>query len=578
MKKKALFVGLMGFLIILWQTSAEAARSFTVTQTNPAPPAPVTMGTTVSFTFRITNTNTGGNSGERIYEVRFRLPGTGNTFSSTTAAPVGWTRTAYSTTSVTFRASSWNNSIATAGNGPTTFMDFTLVLVLRTTSADTTETLRDARSSYTTTTTGPPFTRLSRVTVSNPGSWALKSLEITSFQFTDLSGNPVTSVVSGTSFRLVMTVRNRSTVTQSSIVSNPPSPTPVKNGAGGTTGTVNESLTSTVYSPNPLTLASGASGTITFTYSTNSNDDGTIYFTANARNNSNNATSATATSPTLDVSRFSAGITISPACAYNGQNITVTMLLTNGFPYNIINVTPTLNTAGAPVSYVSGPSPSSPNGPVPADGTFTFTWTYQISGGTIGQTFNFTGSATGTGQTGGNPTRTTSTSTSNTARRGGYNITLTLTPDQVDASSTNQELLFSVENQGCANVNSVSIAIPSGWTTAGDNYSLIEQAGSNPPLEDTWTVSSVPGTNPVVFTASGGQLPLDLASPKSGDFAIVFSTTPATNTVDTFNVTITDANGTPLTKSGGSVTVNSFNTAPGGGNYTRTQILQENFP
>jgi hypothetical protein len=158
---------------------------------------------------------------------------------------------------------------------------------------------------------------------------------------------------------------------------------------------------------------------------------------------------------------------------------------------------------------------------------------------------------------------------------------LTLTPDEVDASSTNQEILFSVENQGCAAVNSVSVAIPAGWTTAGDNYSLIDQTSPNPPLEDTWTVPLVPGTNPVVFTASGGQLPLDLTTPLSGDFGIVFSATPACTTPPCnfdFNVTITDSNGTPLTKSGGTVAVNSFNTAPGGGNYTRTQILQENFP
>jgi hypothetical protein len=57
---------LIGIFLFLWQATAEAARRFTVTQTNPLPPAQITMGDTVPITFRITNTSTGGNTGERI--------------------------------------------------------------------------------------------------------------------------------------------------------------------------------------------------------------------------------------------------------------------------------------------------------------------------------------------------------------------------------------------------------------------------------------------------------------------------------------------------------------------------------
>lgn len=43
------------------------------------------MGSTQTLTFTITNSSSGGNICERIYEMRFRLPGTGTVFSSATA-------------------------------------------------------------------------------------------------------------------------------------------------------------------------------------------------------------------------------------------------------------------------------------------------------------------------------------------------------------------------------------------------------------------------------------------------------------------------------------------------------------
>ncbi len=548
-----------GIIIVLtlsvWGGPAEAARSYTITQT-PAMPALVTMGSTGTLTYRITNTNSGGNAGERIYQVRFRLPGTGTTFSGTTAAPAGWTRTAYSTTSVTFRAASWGNAIVTGA-----FLDFPIVFVFRSTTVDTNETLRDIRAYNTTTTTGPPFTNLGSVTTNNPGSWTLKSLEVTSVQITDLTGTPITLLTAGTSFRLVMTVRNRSTATQTSIVSNPNPPTAVK------TGTVTQTLTSTVYSPSPLTLAAGASGTITFTYSTLATDTGTIYFTAPVRNNTGTATSATATSPTLTVGifKFTASITVSSSCRYSGQSFTVTMTLTNTYVENIINVTPTLSVslAGAPLTLTSGPSPAAPNGPVPASGgTFAFTWVYAVTAAANGEAFTFDGTATGTGAISGTP-RTTPASSSPSTKAGGYLVAVTST----NASSTNDEISWTFQNNGCAATNSVAIPIPAGWTWSGDTYSLVD-SGVGTSVE-TWTVS---GSNPVVFTAPvvadqqyvGGQ----------GEYRLTFSTTPTATGPNAFTLTITDANGYAAAVPT-SVTVNPFNT--GGLNDVGTTIWQEQY-
>ena len=102
------------FLLAAWSDAAFAARTFTYLQA-PAAGTKFSMGTTQALSYQISNTATGGNAGERIYEIRFRI-NSGSTFSSGTAAPAGWTRTAYSTTSVTFRATSWANAIAVGGS------------------------------------------------------------------------------------------------------------------------------------------------------------------------------------------------------------------------------------------------------------------------------------------------------------------------------------------------------------------------------------------------------------------------------------------------------------------------------
>ena len=522
------------FLLGLWSDMAYAARTYTNLQT-PVAGSQFDMGSAQSLTYQITNTATAPNTAERIYEVRFRLPGTGTVFLGSTAAPAGWTRVLFSTTSVTFRANAWANAIVLGGS-----LGFTLAMTMRTTTADVNETLRDIRSRFTTTTV-PPFTNLGSITTALAGAWTLKSLGITSFQITDLFGTPVSAITAGTSFRLVMTVRNNSSITQNNIVSNPNPPTAVK------TGTVTQVLTGTVGSP--LSLVAGASGTITFTFSTVGTDGGTIYFTADARNGAT-VTSRLATSTTLAVSRFAAAIASSLACQYAGSNITITMTLTNSFPYSILNVTPTLTpVAGAPVTYVSGPTPTAPIANVPVSPpTTAITWVYQINA--IGATnpFTFSGSATGTGNTGGSPIITSQPTISSNISRGGF--TVSIDPAVVNAASTNVELKTTVTNNGCASVNSVTITAPAGWTGASDAYSLVNLSAIS--AIETWTSA---GANPVIFTAPNiaGQMPVL----QTGDFSIVYATTPAAATASIFTIRLTDANGNfedvPFT-----VTVNAF--------------------
>ncbi len=490
------------------------------------------MGSTQTLTYTITNTATAPNNTERIYQMRFRL-NSGSLFNASTAAPAGWTRSAFSTTSVTFLASSWANAIPVGSS-----KSFSLIINMRTTSQDaTTERLRDMRGYFSTTTTGPPFTNAGSLTTGSPGLWVLKSLSITSFQITDTLGNPISAISGGTSFQVRMTVKNVSNTTRT-VTSNPTPPTPNK------VGTVTQSLTATTGSP--LNLAAGVSGTIIFTYSTVASDNGTISFTASAQNSAS-ITSSVKTTGALSVSSFVASIAVLPTCQYSGSNVTTTMTVSNGsllFP--VTAVTPTLTpVAGAPVTLVSGPTPAS-IASIAASGSGSFTWVYQVNSVGTTNPFTFSGSATGT-RNGSTVTSPNSTSTPGTTR--GIFVA-TVNPTVTNAGSGSVELTFDIANSGCASVNSVAITIPAGWTYAGDAYSLVNLTSTT--SIETWTVA---GANPITFTAPNvaGQLPVTF----NGDFSLVFSATPAAATTSVFNVRVTDANGAfldiPL-----SVTVNAF--------------------
>jgi hypothetical protein len=533
---------------------AHAARSYTYVQ-SPVPASAVfDFGSTQSLSYQITNTNTAPNTGERIYQMRFRMVGGGTSlFSATTAAPAGWTRTAFTTTSVTFRANSWANAIAVGGSAT-----FTLVMAMRTSTADVSETLRDMRAYYTTTTTGPPFTTLSSLTTNTPGSWTLKSLTITSFQITDTSGAVISSLTAGGSFRLVMTIKNNTTVTQNAIASNPNPPTAVK------TGTVTQGLTGTVTSPSPLNLAPGASGTITFTFSTVAGDNGTIYFTAAARVSAS-VTSASATSPTLTVATclLSASFTAPAAasCLYPGSNITLTLALTNNCGSPLTTVTPTLSTAG-PATLVSGPTPAS-IASLAVGATAPVNWTYQINSSVATNPFTFTGGATSAA-----PALTAPAATSPVITRGEFPTVIN--PLVTDASSTNVELAWTVTNNGCAAAKSVAVTFPAGWVWANDAYSLVNLSAVNP--VETWTSS---GANPVTFASP--DIPNQLPQTFSGDFGLVFSATPASAGTSSFTIGVTDANNITINVPV-SVTVNPYNSGAGGLNSVTNKSWREVIP
>lgn len=531
---------------------ANAARNYTAVQ-SPADGSVVDMGVTQTFTYLLTNTSTGAQAGERIYEVRFRLNAGGSTFNGGTAAPAGWTRIAFSATEVGFRASSWASALAAGGS-----LGFAIAINLQVATSSVNESLRDIRASFTDTTTGPPFNNQGTGPINNAGGWTLAALSITSFVITDTLGNPLTALIAGGTFRLVMTVRNNTAVAQNPVASNPNPPTAVK------TGTVTQGLTGTVGSP--LSLAGGASGTITWTFTTAATDSGTIEFTAQARRSAQ-VYSPPATSSRLAVGRFVVAVTPSVTCAYPGSNVVVTLALMNAWPFDMLNVTPTLTpAAGAPAAYVSGPVPAAPIAAVPPLPPPTdVRYTYQLVTGGTTNPFTFSASARGTLASGGSPVIISPTSVSASVTRGSF--TAAINPDVVNAGSTNVELTVSIANSGCAPVASVGITPPAGWVGAGDTYSLVTLAA--PAETEAWGAA---GAGAVVFSAPGVATQMPLGS--GGDFAIVFAATPPAPGANVFTVRVTDASGLfqdiPLT-----VTVNAFKS--GTLNDAATRVWREEF-
>ena len=72
--KHRIISGLIALIAVLWFAPAQAARSFSASQTSPTPtPGQFDMGTTQSVTMGVTNTSTGGNSDERLFQVQFQL-------------------------------------------------------------------------------------------------------------------------------------------------------------------------------------------------------------------------------------------------------------------------------------------------------------------------------------------------------------------------------------------------------------------------------------------------------------------------------------------------------------------------
>ena len=524
-----------GFLLVIvivvamWCTQAEATRQFTVTQINPAPgSAAFVMGTTNPVTFRVTNTSNGGNAGETITTVRFRVLGTYTTFSSTTAAPPGWTRTSFSATAVIFQANTPSDRIPSGS-----YKDFTLQLICGSTTADTTDMLRDVRATFS---TGR------NVLISSVGSWTILSLAMTLTPSTF-------SVGKGCQFTLTMSVTNRSTASITGVTSVPKPPS--RSGVSATTTS----------NPANLNLGPGATGTMVWTY-TAGNTSGTLRFTASARDSTGTRTASSVTTPDITVTVASCNFTATLAntgCVFSGETATFTMtvLSTGGSQTNV--VPSALSRFGtSTIGTISGPSPAS-IALLPADTPRTFTWTAPVTGN-IGDTYYVTGYATADG-----PIQT-AIATSNTQTVKGY--TISINPDTTTADCTTVDLTWTIANSGCANIDQVEIKFPAEWTLSDDAYAIVNNTEGTE--VDSWKIDKTTFKAPT----ETDRIP---NKNSTGSFSLLFSKTPASTGTYTFSVAITDDTPLfPITRIlKTTVTVTPYNSAPGGPNETKAGIWQE---
>ena len=543
--------GFLALLIALAAASipAHAARTFTIAQTAPVAPGDVDMGTTQTLTYTIANTATGGNAGERIYRMRFRLNGTctgtgcvATLFTAASAAPPNWTRTAFSTTSVTYTAATWADAIP-APPSPNS-LSFSVVVTAGKSTQDRTETLRDARAYFTTDTTfSNGITTAGTVTTNTPGSWILQSLQITSIQTTTSPppGAAVSAIAAGASFGIVITVKNISVATQNGIVANPSPPTPTMSGGFGATPVC--SLTSPA-----LNLAAGASGTIMYNCTTVSTNTGTVTYSVTDVRIGATITSRSGTSNLLSVSPLSVGIAVTgpyvgpptsdPTCHFSGDTATFVMTVTNNTAGTLTSITPSaLTRAGTntTIGAFTGPATACSGAfPLPIGGWCKYTWTAPVT--IVGSypappvakpDFWVTGSATA------NPGPITSpTNKSNTQDVDGFVVTVA--PTATNTDSTNQQFTFSVANRACDNLNQVAVTYPGGFVYGGDGYSLVSDTiPSN--QNENWTQAVT------TFTASAAADRMPVGN--SGDFSLVFSSTPSAPATYTFGLTLTDENG-----------------------------------
>ncbi len=570
--KRFISRSIAGFVVLLCCClDAQATNSYNFTQTSPAPPALIVMGTNQTITYTVTNTSNGTDINERLYQVRIRLKGactgspcTFTTFSATTVAPPGWSYTigtsnGCSTCAITFTANSAAYALSSnqLGSPPTpTTLNFNVVLTGGTSNqdrneSDTNNVLRDVRARFTLS-SAPPFNNNGSITkTTGLGSWRLYSLLVTL--------TPSATTVSkscSAAFTLTMSVTNKATVSISNVTSVPKPPQIAATGGASA---------STTSAPANFNLNTGASNSFVWTYTTG-NNTGTLTFNAYAADNNNNNpthTSPMVYSPVITVANAScliATFTAPPAggaCVFNGDTATFTMQVTNNTTAVVSNVQPSTPTKGgsASIGTLSGPTPASiASLAIGASGTFT--WMAPITGN-VDDTYTLTALASGDG----GATQSLSVTSDSTADIKGY--LLQITPNPVNASSINQELAFQLTNHACSSVNKVSIPVtglvPAGWVWNSDSYSLVQTSVGN--YVETWT-AALNGSN-VEFTAPvGSEMPTGLDS-----YFYLTYTTPTSTGTTTFNLTITDtaARAKPTSDT---VTVNTFNTGSPNPNYT----------
>ena len=214
-------------------------------------------------------------------------------------------------------------------------------------------------------------------------TWERKALA------TSLSATPST-VGGGDTITLSQTVTNRSTGALNNVA---PGSTPTIS----TTGSAGANYVSGPTPPSVASLASGDTTVFNWTYSAIA--AGTVGFSNSATDGATTSTSVTSSSNIIEIGDFTATLALTPSTIVNGGTVMITMSVQNNGLTSLSNITPStlaFNTvSSATHSITSGPTPASIASLSPGGGG-TFDWQATISGGSDGDTFDFSGSAAST--------------------------------------------------------------------------------------------------------------------------------------------------------------------------------------
>ncbi len=525
-----------GFALLVCAPTVQAARRITVTAVS-MPTDVVMQSATTYVSVKVTNSNTGGNTGQNINSVQFTAAA-GYTWNiGAIVPPAGWRVSGSSTTTkLIFTTTSNTVPPKIAVNQSQTF---NLVLGAIPTAG------QDALNTSWLSQVIAKYDSGGNTKKGNPFTWNVRSFYMT------LVASP-SAATKGTIITLVMTVTNRSSNTQSGIVSNPSPPT--KNlPASGFSVTQQTGPT-----PASLSLAPNATNSITWTYLvgvTGSNCPtgaaGTVSFTAQARNSTGSATSGPAiTSNTVSLGCIIAGVSI-PSCGISGGGFTITMTVynynTGGIVSPLSNAiwqTDTSSTAsgaatcGSPTYPSPNSVPAATAGSPPTPGTNTITWACLLPSTALsGQTYIVDGQVTGF-YTGNSTSYTTPWAVSNTLTFVPATTSVVPNPSTISAGSTNVLIAWMVTNGGCSSqsIKNVQITAPTtDWTYLASSE-VVNGAYD-------WTDSLTQASPAQVTYFAGTQLPLG----GTGEFDIVFSLVPSTPNSYIFNVVLTDASNNQTT-------------------------------
>ncbi len=308
---------------------------------------------------------------------------------------------------------------------------------------------------------------------------------------------PVSAATGGT-VTVSVAVTNRTTVLQSAV-------------SPGTLGTPGTGTVSYITGPNPVSAALNPGQQQVYLYTYQAGSSGVVSFSGSATGAASPLTSPLFLSNEVTIGSFTAYVDLDPAVAISGQQVTVSMTLTNNSTLPLVGIIPAIipsTSSTAIITSVTGPVPSSIGFLTPGQ-SVAVQQAFVVTGGP-GDTYLFEGQGFST-------TLSTDRATSPVGEILSYSATVS--PQTVLSGAANVTLAFAAFNSGGDPVRKVGVTLPDGWIY----LSAAGPAG--------WTIATSGNPMVVGFTNAASPIP----DGGSQTFFITFSTVPSNTSQTPFN-------------------------------------------